>query len=182
MNDSKIPVRYAKALFRSALGKNIIDRVNSDLAFVSDVCRLPEFKELLENPVIKASDKKRVFIKLFEGKVENITMSLIDLVINNGREGYLPAIARVYRSETMRHSGITECLLTTAVQVDETIKKQITDLISSVYKTTVNLNENIDEEIIGGFILRIDDNYIDASVRNKLRKIKKELVGTGRLQ
>ena len=182
MNDSKIPVRYARALFRSALEKNITDKVNSDLAFVSDVCILPEFKEILENPVIKASDKKRVFAKLFEGRVEKITMSLIDLVINNGRESYLPAIARVFRSETMSHSGITECLLTTAVQVDEIIKKQIKDLISSVFNTTVSLTENIDEEIIGGFILRIDDNYIDASVRNKLRKIKRELAGTGRFQ
>ncbi|HSL86256.1 MAG TPA: F0F1 ATP synthase subunit delta, partial [Bacteroidales bacterium] len=75
MNDSKIPVRYARALFRSALEKNIIEKVNNDLEFVSDVCILPEFKEILENPVIKASDKKRVFAKLFEGRVEKITMS-----------------------------------------------------------------------------------------------------------
>ena len=58
------------------------------------------------------------------------------------------------------------------------VKKQISDLISEVFKTKVELKENIDPEIIGGFILKIDDNYIDASIRNKLRKIKKELKGS----
>jgi F-type H+-transporting ATPase subunit delta len=64
------------------------------------------------------------------------------------------------------------------VTVDEKVRKQITDLISDVFKTKVELKENIDPEIIGGFILQIDDNYIDASIRNKLRKIKKELIGS----
>lgn len=182
MNDSKISVRYARALFQSALERDTIDRVNRDMTFISDVCSLPEFKEILENPVIRASEKKKVFGELFEKRVETITMSLIDLVVSNGRESYLPAIARVFRSETMRHSGITECLLTTAVKVDEKTKKQISDLIASVFKTKVDLHENIDKEIIGGFTLRVDDNYIDACVRSKLRKIRKELTEGSRLQ
>jgi len=182
MNDSKISVRYARALFQSALERDSIERVNRDMTFVSEVCSLPEFKEILENPVIRASEKKRVFGEIFTGEVEKITMSLIELVINNGREGYLPAIARVFRSETMKHSGITECLLTTAVRVDEKIKGEISDFISSVFNTKVDLRENIDEEIIGGFTLRVDDNYIDASVRSRLRMIRKELTGGSRLQ
>ncbi len=182
MNDSKISVRYARALFQSALERNITDRVNSDMGFVSEVCSMPEFREILENPVIKPSDKKKVFSEIFRGKVEEITMSLINLVITNGRENYLPAIARVYKSETMKHQGITECHLTTAVKVDDGIRKQIAGLISSLFNTSVDFRENIDGAIIGGFILRVDDNYIDASVRNKLRKIKRELVGTGKLQ
>jgi F-type H+-transporting ATPase subunit delta len=78
----------------------------------------------------------------------------------------------------MKHKGITESILTTAVKVDSKIKQQITDLISEVFSTRVEFVENIDTEIIGGFILRVDDNYIDASIRNKLRKIKKELKGS----
>jgi F-type H+-transporting ATPase subunit delta len=98
--------------------------------------------------------------------------------VKNGRESHLPAIARVFIHETMKHKGITESILTTAVKVDSKIKQQITDLISEVFSTRVEFVENIDTEIIGGFILRVDDNYIDASIRNKLRKIKKELKGS----
>jgi len=60
--------------------------------------------------------------------------------------------------------------------VDEKIKKQISDFISGTFKTKVELKEVIDTDIIGGFMLRIEDKYIDASIRNKLHKIKKELL------
>jgi len=110
--------------------------------------------------------------------VEKITLSLIDLAVKNGRESFIPAIARVFMSETMKHAGITESVITTAIKVDTKVKKQIIDLITEVFKTKVNLEEKIDTEIIGGFILRIDDNYIDASIKSKLRKIRKELTGS----
>ncbi len=71
--------------------------------------------------------------------------------------------------------GITETTLVTAVPVNNKIRKEITDLVTSVFKTKVELKESVDKEIIGGFILRVNDNYIDASVKNKLRMIKKNL-------
>ena len=176
MNDSKISVRYSRALFQSALEKKIIDKVNQDMIFISEICKIPETKEFLHSPIIVPSKKSSIFHKMLEGNVEMITLSLIDLVVKNGREAYLPAIARVFIHETMKYKGITLSVLTTAVKVDTEVKKQIVDLISEVFSTKVELEENIDPEIIGGFILRVDDNYIDASIRNKLRKIKKELL------
>ncbi|MCX6253387.1 MAG: ATP synthase F1 subunit delta [Bacteroidia bacterium] len=178
MNDGKITVRYSKALFQSALEKKILDKVNQDMIFISEVCKIPEAKEFLHNPVIVPSKKMAIFHKMLGDNVERITLSLIDLVVKNGRENYIPAITRVFIHEAMKYKGITESALTTAVKVDSKIKKQITDLISEVFKTKVELKETIDTEIVGGFILRVDDNYIDASIRNKLRKIKKELKGS----
>jgi F-type H+-transporting ATPase subunit delta len=102
-------------------------------------------------------------------------MSLIDLTVKNGREKYIPAIARVFIHVTKEHKGITESVLTSAIKVDPDIKKQVSDFIENLFKTKVDLKENIDESIIGGFILKVDDNYIDASVRKKLAKIRKEL-------
>lgn len=177
MNDSKISVRYARALFQSALEKNILDNVNRDMILISEVCRINETKELLTSPIIPPSKKEQIFHSILEKNVEKITLSLIDLVVKNGRESFLPAIARVFISETLKYKGITESVLTTAIKVDESVKKQIADLISKVFNTKVIIEEVIDKEIIGGFILRIDDKYIDGSIRNKLRKIKKELSG-----
>ena len=78
----------------------------------------------------------------------------------------------------MRYRGITASFLTTAVKINANIKQQLIDLIEEVFSTKVELDEKIDPEIIGGFILRVDDNYIDGSIKNKLRKIKKELLGS----
>ncbi len=176
MNDSKISVRYSRALFQLALEKKILDQVNQDMILISEVCKVSEVKEFLHSPIIYPSKKEAILHKMFGDNVQKITLSLIDLVVKNGREMYIPAMSRVFIHETKKYKGITESVLTTAVKVDEKIKKEITDLVSEVFKTKIELEENIDAEIIGGFILRVDDKYIDASIRNKLRRIRKELM------
>jgi F-type H+-transporting ATPase subunit delta len=178
MNDSKISVRYAKALFQSSLEKNKLDSVNEDMLFISEICKAPETREFLSSPVISPSKKEAIFHKMFQGNVDELTISLLDLLVKNGRDSFLPAVARQFIHETKKYKGITESVLTTAVKVDEKIKKQISDLISDVFRTKVDIKEVVDPDIIGGFILQIDDNYIDASIKNKLRKIKKELIGS----
>ena len=178
MNDSKISVRYSRAIFQSALEKKILDKVYQDMIFISEICKIPETKEFLQSPIIVPSKKEAIFHKMLEGNVEEISLSLIDLIVKNGRESFIPAIARVFIYETKKYKGITDSVLTTAVKVDDKVKKQVTDLVTDVFKTKVELKEIIDPEIVGGFILQIDDNYIDASIRNKLRKIKKELKGS----
>lgn len=178
MNESKISVRYSKALFESAVEQNILDRVYNDILLISEICKLPEAKDLLMSPIIFPSRKSQILHKMFEGRIEKITMSLIDLTVKNGRESFIPSIARVFVSKTMKFKGITRSLLTTAVKIDPEIRKQIIEMIQEVFKTKVDLEENVDNEIIGGFILRVEDNLIDASLRNRLRKIRKELSGS----
>jgi F-type H+-transporting ATPase subunit delta len=175
MNDSKIPVRYSRALFQLAIEKKLLEKVNLDMIYISEICKIPEIKEILNSPIIVPSKKKKIFHDLFENHIEKITLSLIDMAIKNGREQYLPSITRVFKYETLKYKGITETELTTAVPVSDIIRKQISDLISSVFKTKVDLVENLDKEILGGFILKVNDNFIDASLRNKLRKIRKGL-------
>ncbi len=178
MNDSKISVRYSKALFQSALEKNIVDKVMTDMAFILEITRLPEMREFLESPIIPPSKKAEIFRNLLKGNVQETTITLVELLVKNGRESFLSAIARAFIHETRIHKGITEAVLTTAVPVDEKVRNQISELVADTFSTKVELSEVIDPEIIGGFILRVDDNYIDASLKNKLRKVRKELIGS----
>jgi F-type H+-transporting ATPase subunit delta len=177
MNDSKISVRYARALFESAIEKKLLDNVYQDMIFILGVCKLPEMKEMLESPVIIPSKKIDILNKVFGKNVEKITFSLVELAVKNGRENFLAGIARVFIQNTKEYKGITESTLTTAVSIDSGVRQQIIDFISGAFRTKVELSEVVDIDIIGGFILRIEDNYIDASVRNKLRKIGKALRG-----
>lgn len=180
MNESRISVRYARAIFQSALEKKILERINLDMLLIKETCTLPDVSDLLSNPVVTPSKKTEILHNLLEKDLHPLSVALIDLVIKNGRENYLPAIARAFIHDNKKYSGITETILTTSVKVNESIKKQISDMIGDLFKTKVDLKEVTDETIIGGFILKVEDNYIDASVRNKLRKIKKELIaGSG---
>jgi F-type H+-transporting ATPase subunit delta len=178
MNDSKISVRYSRALFESALEKKILDKVYNDMIFISGICDLPEMKEFLYSPIIVPSKKMEILHRITEKNIEKITLSFLDLVVRNEREAFLPAMARAFKHETKKYKGITESVLTTAVKVDEGIRKQVSTLIEEIFKTKVELNEVVDEKIIGGFVLRIEFDLIDASVRSKLRKIEKELKGS----
>ena len=176
MNESRISVRYSKALFQSALEKDILDRINQDMVLIRDICTVPEVRELLSNPVIRPAKKSETLSRIFGKDIHPLSLSLVELVVKNGRERYLPSIARVFVHETKKHRGITESVLTTAVKIDPELKKQVSGMIEKLLDTKVDLKENIDESIIGGFILRVEDNYVDASIRNKLRKIRSELV------
>jgi F-type H+-transporting ATPase subunit delta len=175
MNNGKISVRYSKALFESALEKKLLDKVYQDMIFISDICKVPEMKEFLESPIIRPAKKIDVLQKILAKNVEIITFSLIEMVVKNNRENFLPAIARVFIHETKEYKGITESVITTAIKIDPKIRQQIVDFITKIFKTKVELKEIVDKDIVGGFILRIEDNYIDASVRTKLRIIEKEL-------
>jgi F-type H+-transporting ATPase subunit delta len=175
MNESKISVRYSRALFQLAAEKKLLGRISADMLFVTELCKIMEVKEVLESPIIVPSKKNKILRSLLEKNVEEMTISVVELLVKNGRESHLPAVARVFMDETRKYNGITETFLTTAVPVNEKVRKQISDMVSAVFKTKVELKEVIDKEIIGGFILKVNDNYIDASVKSKLRKIKKEL-------
>ncbi len=175
MNDSKISVRYSRALFESAIQRKVLDNIHDDMLFISEVSSDPEVKEILASPVIKPSKKLEILHAIFGKNVNALTMSLIELVVKSGREKFLPAIARVFINETLKHKGITRVILTTAVKVDQPVKEQISAMIAGAFNTKVELTEVVDSEIIGGFILRIGDSYLDSSVKNKLHRIENEL-------
>jgi F-type H+-transporting ATPase subunit delta len=76
-----------------------------------------------------------------------------------------------------KHKGITSATLTTATPVDREVRNRIIDLINKAYKTKVDLAGKVEESLIGGFVLRIEDHLLNASVSSELKKIKRELTG-----
>jgi F-type H+-transporting ATPase subunit delta len=175
MNDSKISVRYSRALFQLALEKKLLDEVFVDMRLIAELCGRDDMKNLLESPMVAPSKKRKIFKDILGTQVQEITMSLINLVIKNGRESYLPAIARRFVREIKDYKGITETSITTAVKLEDNIVKQVEEFVAKTFNTKVELKQNVDKDIIGGFILKVDDSYVDASVRGKLRTIEKEL-------
>ncbi len=77
MNDSKISVRYSKALFQSALEKNILDKVNQDMVFISEICKNPEAKELLQSPIIIPQRRRSYFMLCLKGMLKRSPCRLL---------------------------------------------------------------------------------------------------------
>jgi F-type H+-transporting ATPase subunit delta len=174
MNSARIAVRYAKALFDLALDRNVVDGIYRDMKNISCLCSMDEVKEVISNPVIPLQKRKEAIIALAGDRTEKLTQDFIGLVFRHGRGEFLAASARNFIDLTRRHRGIRQVTITTAVQVDEITKNEMAGLVAGEKPGTIEFSEQLDESIIGGFILRVDDSYIDASVRNRLNKFRKE--------
>jgi F-type H+-transporting ATPase subunit delta len=179
MNQSKISVRYAKALFALAKEDQSFDRLRQDMESLYQCIReIPELQYVIHSPVIKVNEKISLFAELFRDSYDPLTFSFIKLVIEHRREDYLAAIARYFLDLLKADQGIFSARLVTATPLDESLRQSVIRLITKKYNAKVELHEQVDDKIIGGFILRVGDQQIDASISSKLTRIKNELINT----
>lgn len=176
MNDSKISVRYAKALFESALGKEILDEVRQDMLQLQEVYKLKEFDYFLRSPVMKESQKRKVMTAILKDSVQPLTMDLIYLVLKNTRELYLPGIARNFEVHYKKHMGIKSAVLVSATSIDGAVEEKLASVLKDALNSKIDLTTEENKELIGGFVIRIDNQQYDASVASKLKKIEKQLL------
>jgi F-type H+-transporting ATPase subunit delta len=175
MNSSKASIRYAQALLDLAVENNNLDAVTRDMAYlktVNDENR--DFQVFLGSPVIKSDKKVAVLNEIF-GDFDKISQSFITLIAKNGREAILPAIAESFKELLNDRNGIVPVTLTSAAKLDETVKKQIIDKLQASIKGTLEITEVINPSLIGGFVVRMGDIQIDASVASKLAQLKQRL-------
>ncbi len=179
MNESKIPVRYAKSLFLLAIEKNILDAIKNDMLFVTELCNtVNDFILLVESPIVKPSKKQSIFFEMFNTRVHQYTLSFFELIIKNKRESFIKDISRDFLDLYKDYVGIKTATFTTAYKLDEASKNEIVTIIKKAFNTNIELVENVNTDIIGGFVLRVEDQQIDASVASKLNKIKHELINS----
>jgi F-type H+-transporting ATPase subunit delta len=178
MNESQISVRYAKALFQSASEHQLLEDVFKEMEVLANMCKLEEFKYMLIVPTLQPSQKIKLMGSIFEKHFSRLSLSMINLVVENKRESYLPGIARNYRDLYRKAKGIRTARLITAKPLDESAIKNIRELIRKAYDSEVELTSSVDEDVIGGFILTIEDMQYDASVASSLQKLKNKLIQT----
>lgn len=173
MDHSKIAVRYARALFDLAEEHKVVEAIYSDMKAVNSVCSLPEMKEIITNPVIPFSKRTEIIVAVAGGGLNDFSRRFIELMFLHGRGDHLSGAARNFISLTRKHRGIREVTLTTAIPASNEIKQKLSALVERSGEK-IEFNEHTDSSLIGGFILRVDDEYIDASVRSRLNRFRKE--------
>ncbi len=179
MTNSKVSVRYAKALFESAKEKQILDLIKVDVDLLTEtVVASDQLQILLENPTVSSGLKLETLVKIFETKVAPLTVQFFQLIAKNKREADLLGILRHFQKLYKEENNILDALMITTTKLDDKQKEEMMALLKKTYQADIHLTEKIDTEIIGGFILRIDDKQVDASIVRKLQKIKNELLQT----
>ena len=177
MNHSKISVRYAKALFLIAQDERQLEAVKNDIEFILGLYNeVQQFSFFLESPIIKTSSKQAIVNAIIGNSISPITLRFLYLVIKNKRELHIKDISRNFIDDFKKYKGIKSITLTTAYSIDDVTKQNLINKITITLNETIELHEKINPEIIGGFILQIEDQQYDSSVSSKLLKIRRSLV------
>jgi len=178
MSADKLAKRYAKAIFDDVLVKGTLEAVNKDMQLLAKTVEdSKDLKVFLKNPIIKSAKKVAVLTQIFGGKVSDETLSMIHLLIEKGREGYLGDIAGSFNRLYNEYNNILEVKITTAVPLDNATEELVKKAIySKVGNKQLIINAAIDPDILGGFIIDLGNKVFDASLRNKLSNIANELI------
>jgi F-type H+-transporting ATPase subunit delta len=171
---SRAAIRYAKAILDIAQTSGRSDEVNKDMnSIVSAITESPELKHFLTSPIIKIEYKKSVLSEIFSS-VQAETKSLFDLLFENKRFEILEAIAKEYNKLFDESKGIEVAKVTTALPITPELETKVLAKIAEFSKKKITLQNIVDPEIIGGFILRVGDQQYNASVASKLSELKRE--------
>lgn len=174
MSEKRIASRYAKPLLELAEEKGSLEEVMKDMTSIKSLCESNrDFVLMLKNPIIPSLKKLALLKKIFDKKVSKITLATLDLIARKNRENYLPEIAQEFTRKYNSFKGIAEATITTVIPLNSSLKKEVVNIVQKVTgKDSVELTEEVNESILGGFILKIDDRQIDDSINSKLKELK----------
>lgn len=174
MSEYRVASRYAKSLIELAEEQKVLEEVLKDMQHFTQVCKDNyDFVLMLKNPIIKHDKKNLILKKVFEGRVNKLTLAIFDIITRKNREAVLPDVAKSFQSQYNVYKGIEEAKVTTAVPLTAELKKEMEEMVKKISsKPNVQLEEVIDKDLIGGFILKVGDRQIDDSIKSKIKALK----------
>lgn len=176
MRNPRLATRYAKSLLGLAQEQNVLEPVLEDMNMLTELCtKSPDFTLMLRSPVIKGEKKLSIIKAIIGGKLHALTEGFITLLVKKGREFFLPEMAQAYVTQYRALKNIHSVQFTTAVKIDETLKQEILKKIAASLKEgSIDLQMNVNEHLVGGFVLEVGGKLFDASIRRDLNDIKKQ--------
>jgi len=171
--------RYAQAVFEIALESNKLKEWQSNLGKIAPLIQDTEFAALVENPKLPFELKAKLVREIL-GKINPMALNLVYLLIAKGKLKNAGQLADEYERLLNDHYGIKTAEVTTAIALDNTEREKLGQNLEALVGKKVSMNVQVNPDILGGFIARIDDSLIDGSIRNKLEMLKKSLAKTRR--
>jgi F-type H+-transporting ATPase subunit delta len=178
MRQPKVAHRYAKALFDLAVERGELEAVKDDLENIKAVNNT-ELNAIWMSPVIQGDKKQKIFAAILDGKVNLITSAFFNLLFKKGRELALNEMYNAFNAMYRKHHKIQIVEITTAAPVSAAVNQFIVDKLKSrpAFKdATLQVSNKVDDALVGGFVLHVEDLLYDASIRHDLQVIKKNFI------
>jgi F-type H+-transporting ATPase subunit delta len=166
--------RYAEAAFELGRADESLDAWEADLATIREALEHPTLRVLAEHPAVPFAEKERVLRKVVTD-VRDEPLRLVLLMIRRGRPGAIGPMVERFAELLRRHRGVALAEVRTARSLDDAHREAVADRLAELTGNRVEINEVVDESLIGGIAVRIGDQLYDASVRSRLERLRARL-------
>lgn len=171
--------RYARALFDLAQEKGKTSDAANDLRTVAQVLQeVPDLKKLLEHPKMDTSVKNELLKQSFEGKVSEEVLNLLMLLVDRKRAELIEDVQVQFDKLASEALGRAVAVVYTPKPLNDPEKNQIAEHFGKLTGKSIEVDNIIDERLLGGLKIRIGDKLFDASLSSKLEKLEKSLISS----
>jgi F-type H+-transporting ATPase subunit delta len=173
--DQRIALRYAQALMDVGKEKNSVAEIARDMKVIHDALHeVHELKALLHTPVIRPDVKRKVLRGVFAPHVSKDVMLFLDLLVKKGRADVLDLTTAEFLRLLDEDTNTVSALITSARTLDEGAKQQIVSKLEKITTKTVRASYATDAALRGGFVAKVGDTLIDASLQHQLENLREE--------
>ena len=177
MSNFTVSTRYAKAFLEFSEEKNIFETVSGDVELIFNTFNASrELRLAILNPVISNSKKNDILTALFANKIDGETLNFLQFLIDKNREEVLFDTLKRFLELRDEKLNIANVLVTSPVELSESQKEELKRKLAVYTGKNVKMNYRIDKSILGGFIVKIGDTVLDASVLHQLVLLRKKLL------
>lgn len=171
--------RYASALFALARAQRQIDSVGKGLdALNQALLDSKDFAELVASPLVSREEAGKAFAALApQLSLDAITANFLGVIAKNGRKGELRNVIRAYRRLAAEHRGETTAEIVTARPLNDDQLAALKAQLRARAGRDVNIDASVDPNILGGIIVKLGSQQIDASIRTKLNRLAQAMKG-----
>jgi F-type H+-transporting ATPase subunit delta len=170
---AKILVPYAEALMSVAQSNNLIDRIGEDVDSLLNLLKeSPELQQFLSSPIVKAEDKKAVLGRIGGEQLHPYTRNFLNLLVDRRRILFLEGICKQFQAILRKLNQTVLAEVTSAVELNEGQQQAVRERVMAMTSAhQVELDARVDPDLIGGVIIKVGSQLVDASLRGQLRRI-----------
>jgi len=177
MNQGRVSASYARALWGWANDKGLTTQVyEQSIKLLEFAKQNPDFIELLNSKGVPASKKQTICLAVSSRLTPDLS-SIISLHIKNKRESSLTLTMLQYQNIYREKKGVLKVVVVSASKLSAKLVNGIKEFLHSKLSKNIEMEQDVNPELIGGFTLTIGDKYLDKSVKGELEVFRKKLLG-----
>lgn len=169
---------YGEALFELAVEEGREEELLAEIQQLKELLsENPDFGRLMNHPKILKEEKLEVLEKVFKGRISEELLGFLYLIVNKDRYGDIDDILDYFIGEVKQLKGIGIAHVATATAISEDKKKEIEErLLATTSFSKMEMHYHVEEDLIGGMVIRIGDRVVDSSVKTKLDQLQRQLL------